>query len=278
MARELGGQIKVVLQGDGGDELFGGYSRYFSLARYPLLHRLAAMAQYPQALTPRNAFHYRMRRYLRAMAAPDLATTMALLLTSEDLSLAPAKIFGAELRRLVEQQDPFRRHRAVLAELAGHDRVNQMSFMDLMITLPDTFLEKVDRATMACSLEVRVPLLDHDLVDFALSLPGVAKAPGGRRKYLLKCALEGIVPEQVLRLPKAGLEVPYGQWLQGALRGLFFDNLEHFGRRYPGVLDLNEIFRMHAATGCGGKDDSYMLWKILNFTIWANNSNVEIRV
>jgi asparagine synthase (glutamine-hydrolysing) len=278
MAHQLGGRIKVVLQGDGGDELFGGYSRYFSLARYSLLHPAAKLAQHLLALTPRSALHYRARRYLRALSAPDLATTMALLLTSEDRSLQPQKIFLRSWRRAVEGRDPFARHHEVLGGLAGFDRVNQMSFMDLLVTLPDTFLEKVDRATMACSLEVRVPFLDNDLVDFAVGLPGNAKAPGGRKKYLLKCALEGIVPEEVLRMPKSGLDVPYGAWLQGALRGLFFDHLDRFSRLHPEVLDVAEIRRLHAETGRGGKDDSYMLWKVLNFMVWVNNGNVDLRI
>ena len=277
MARELGGRIKVVLQGDGGDELFGGYSRYFSLARYRLLHTLARLLRPLQGLTPKNAFHFRARRYLRALAAPDLATTMALLLTSEDRSLQPAAVFAAPLRARVEQYDPFARHREVLARFEGFDRMNQMSFMDLLVTLPDTFLEKVDRATMACSLEVRVPFLDHDVVDFAVGLPGAAKTPGGSKKWLLKAALEGIVPPEVLHGPKMGLEVPYGRWLQGPLKPLFFDHLAKFVRRHPAVLDEAQVRRLHANTAAGGKDDSYMLWKVLNFMIWANNSDVEFQ-
>ncbi|MEO8019661.1 MAG: asparagine synthase (glutamine-hydrolyzing) [Pseudomonadota bacterium] len=277
MARQLGGHIKVVLQGDGGDELFGGYSRTLTLSRYRLLHVLARVLQHVQSLTPKNAFHYRARRYLRALAAPDLAASMALLLTSEDRSLDPAAIFAAPLRARVEENDPFARHREVLGRFAGFDRMNQMSFMDLLITLPDTFLEKVDRSTMAASLEVRVPFLDHDLVDFAVSLPGAAKTPGGRKKWLLKAALEGIVPAEVLQGPKTGLEVPYGRWLQGALRPLFFDHLAKFTRRHPAVLDEAQVRRLHANTAAGGKDDSYMLWKVLNFMIWANNSDVEFQ-
>jgi asparagine synthase (glutamine-hydrolysing) len=277
MAHQLGGRIKVVLQGDGGDELFGGYSRTLTMARYGVLHAFALPLQFAQALTPKNAFHYRARRYLRALAAPDLAASMALLLTSEDCSLQPAAIFAEPLRARVEASDAFARHREVLGKFAGFDRMNQMSFMDLLITLPDTFLEKVDRATMAASLEVRVPFLDHDLVDFAVTLPGAAKTPGGRKKWLLKVALEGIVPPEVLHGPKAGLEVPYGRWLQGVLKPLFFDHLAKFVRGHPALLDEAQVRRLHANTAAGGKDDSYMLWKVLNFMIWANNSDVEFQ-
>ncbi|HTU65157.1 MAG TPA: asparagine synthase (glutamine-hydrolyzing) [Steroidobacteraceae bacterium] len=274
MARELGGRIKVVLQGDGGDELFLGYSRYFTMAHRATLRLAAAVLLPLQALTPRRAFHYRARRYLRALRA-STPESMALLLTPEDRSLAPERVFAAPLAARLAGHDPFARHREVLARLAGFDALNQMSFMDLLITLPDTFLEKVDRATMAASLEVRVPFLDHDLVDFAIGLPGARKAPRGQRKALLKAALAGIVPDEVLTGPKSGLTVPYARWLEGPLRECFFDHLERFTRRHAGVLDAGHLRRLYAATFGGGRDDATMLWKILNFMIWTNNSNVE---
>jgi asparagine synthase (glutamine-hydrolysing) len=226
------------------------------------------------SLTPRTALHYRARRYLRALRAAQ-PESMALLLTSEDRSLAPERVFAGPVAARLARHDPFARHRAVLARLGDFDALNQMSFMDLMITLPDTFLEKVDRATMATSLEVRVPFLDHDLVDFAIGLPGDRKAPRGERKALLKAALAGIVPDEVLHGPKSGLTVPYARWLDGPLREQFFDHLARFTRRHAGILDPDHLRRLYAATFGGGKDDSYMLWKILNFMTWTNNSNVD---
>jgi asparagine synthase (glutamine-hydrolysing) len=274
MASRISAHTKVVLQGDGGDELFGGYSRYFTLDHYRLLRQIARAARHLHRFTPQSAFHYRVQRYLHALAAEDTATTMALLLTSEDRGMDPAAIFARPLRQAVEQSDPFARHRECLQMFGEQDRINQMSLLDLMITLPDTFLEKVDRATMAASLEVRVPFLDHDLVDFAVQLPGYTKTPGGRKKWLLKSALEGIVPAEVLHGPKVGLDVPYGEWLQGALKPLFFDHLAKFSRHNRDVLDVDHVNRLFERTRSGGRDDSYMLWKVLNFMIWANNSKI----
>jgi asparagine synthase (glutamine-hydrolysing) len=275
MARELAGRIKVVLQGDGGDELFLGYSRYFTLAHRALLRSAAAWLLPLQRFTPRNAFHYRARRYLRALDEPQLAVSMALLLTPEDRALEPERVFAAPVAARLARHDPFARHRSVLGKLDGFDVLNQMSFLDLLITLPDTFLEKVDRATMAASLEVRVPFLDHELVDFAIGLPGAAKAPRGRRKALLKAALAGIVPDEVLTAAKSGLTVPYARWLDGPLRPFFFDHLAQFERRHPGILDATHLRRLYERTFGGGRDDSYMLWKILNLMTWTNKSNAE---
>src|SRR5690606_10264008 len=106
---------------------------------------------------------------------------------------------------------------------SDHDIGNQMSLVDLSIVLPDMYLQKVDRSTMAASLEVRVPFLDNDLVDFAVGLSGNIKMPYGKKKWLLKAALRGVVPDDILYGPKMGFNVPYGYWLQTALKPLFFD-------------------------------------------------------
>ncbi len=127
-------------------------------------------------------------------------------------------------------------------------------------------MEKVDRSTMAASLEVRVPFLDHDLVDYATALPGGSKMPFGRKKWLLKKALEGVLAGEVLRAPKRGLTVPYGAWLQTSLKAMFFDHLSTFVRSRPGILNAGHIEKLFARTGSGQQNHSFMLWKMLNFS------------
>jgi asparagine synthase (glutamine-hydrolysing) len=275
MASQISGQVKVVLQGDGGDELFGGYRRYSTLSYYRLLHAMAGALRPLCRLVPGYSRRDRVRRYLQAFAAEDLATTTALLLTPEDPLSGCAAIFTPCVRSAMEKHDPFARHRACQQIFRDHDIGNQMSFVDLLTTLPDTFLEKVDRATMAASLEVRVPFLDHDLVDFVVQLPASSKIPYGRKKWLLKSALAGIVPAEVLRGPKVGLEVPIRHWLQGSLRPLFFDHLTRLERRGPGILDLDHVKGMFEQTVAGQRNHTRLLWKVMNFMVWANNSNVD---
>ena len=276
MAEQVRDRTKVVLQGDGGDELFGGYRRYVTM-RYRKVVRALAMLGSPVLRFVSGNAGYRMRRYANAFAAEDVATTMALLLSPEDRQADPASIFNAEFAAGLRSADPFARYLDKQAGFAEHEPINQMSLVDLSIVLPDTYLEKVDRATMAASLEVRVPFLDHELVDFVTALPPQFKTPYGKKKWLLKQALHGIVPRETLYGPKKGFGVPYGKWLLTALRPMFEDHLATFGQRQPGVLDLNVVSRSYRKAVEGEHFRLPMLWKVFNFLIWANSIRIDFQ-
>ncbi|HIB54281.1 MAG TPA: asparagine synthase (glutamine-hydrolyzing) [Nitrospirales bacterium] len=276
LATKIGNETKVVLQGDGGDELFGGYQRYVTLNYHRFLRPLAKVGQHINALLPHTSHYYRRQRYLHALAADDLPTTMALLLTEEDSQSHPTHLFTPEVRRDIEKQDPFARYRECQRDFANQDIINQMALIDSMVILPDIFLEKVDRSTMAASVEARVPFLDHELVDYCIRIPGCRKMPMGRKKWLLKNALEGIVPHDVLYGKKTGFGVPYGHWLRGALKPLFEDQLRVFQNKQPGVLDSLAIQSMYAEHVSRRRDRAFLLWKVLNFMIWANRFSVRV--
>jgi asparagine synthase (glutamine-hydrolysing) len=275
MSEKISSHTKVVLQGDGGDELFGGYRRYSTLRYYGFLRILAKLLQRLHGLTPRSPMFYRIQRYLHAFSARDLATTMALLLTQEDRLARPAEVFSPEMADAIARSDPFARFREVQPWFADQDTGNQMSFTDICIELPDLFLEKVDRSTMAASLEVRVPFLDDDLVDYATGLAGGRKMPFGQKKWLLKKALQGVIPDEVLHAPKTGFTVPYGSWLQTSLKPMFFDHLSTFVRSHAGILNAEHIERLFSRTRDRQQDHSFMLWKILNFIVWANTFEIQ---
>jgi asparagine synthase (glutamine-hydrolysing) len=275
MAREISRHTKVVLQGDGGDEVFGGYHRYALAPRYRLLHIAAKAMQGIHALAPESPRYHRIQRVLHALAAPDVAATMGLLVSPEDACCRPLRIFSPEFSASVAMQDPLARFRELQKGFGGCDIANQMAFLDLTVELPDVFLEKVDRSTMAASLEVRVPFLDHDLVDYSARLHGDVKVPRGRKKWLLKQALRGIVPDDVLDGAKTGFGVPFGHWLQTSLSTLLFDHLSGFTRKHPDILDAGHITTLFKRTGAGLQDHSHLVWKVLNFVVWANNSNIR---
>lgn len=275
MASQISGMTKVVLQGDGGDELFGGYRRYTTLNYCFWLHPIARWAQRFHGVLPESFFRRRMQRYLHAFAAEDIATTMARLLTPVDSYSSPEEIFASPFRTKLLQSDPFVRYRECQQDFADHDIGNQMSFVDLTIVLPSIFLEKVDRSTMAASLEVRVPFLDNDLVDYVVRVSGRKKMPFGKKKWLLKQALQGVIPHDVLYGPKTGFSVPFGYWLRTSLKPLFFDHLAKFNRQWPNVLDTTKIEGMYAAMEGSEHDRANILWNLLNLLVWANNSKVS---
>jgi asparagine synthase (glutamine-hydrolysing) len=187
---------------------------------------------------------------LHALSAPDVATKMAWLMTEEDGRSHPAEMFTSDLRHEIESYDAFARYRQCQSYVAEQDILNQMALVDSMIVLPDIFLQKVDRSTMAASLEVRVPFLDHELVDYCMRIPGFRKVPLGQKKWLLKKSLEEVVPDDVLHGKKTGFGVPFGYWLRGALKPLFFDHLAQFQRTRPGVLEEKTVrawFDEHAS-------------------------------
>lgn len=276
MASDIRSHTKVVLQGDGGDEVFGGYRRYVSLRYRGLMRALARMKALAPLLPGNSALRRRVFRYANAFAAEDVGTTMARLLTPLDPSTGPARIFAQPFRDEVMRADPFERYREVQSQYTRYDTGHQMTLVDLTVELPDIFLEKVDRATMAASLEVRVPFLDHDLVDFVSRLSSRQKMPYGRKKWLLKQALRGVVPDEILDGPKTGFNVPFAHWLRTSLKPLFFDHLRKFETRQPGVLSRENVEGAFTGLDRGVVEDGYLLWNLLNLMMWSNQTGISL--
>ena len=278
MAKKVSGEIKVVLQGDGGDEVFGGYRRYASLRMHPLLHALAGPGKISSRALPASRLRQRIIRYCDIYGQEDLGTTIGLLLTSESLGGEALSIFTNPLRDRIAASDPMSHYREVRAPFSDLDIGQQMSMVDLSIELPYIYLEKVDRSTMAHGLEVRVPFLDHDLIDFAVRIPGYRKMPYGQKKWLLKKSLRGIVPDFVLDGPKTGFSVPFRHWLLGPLKQHFFDHLSEFQHLNPGVICHKTLNEWFAITEHGKADFSPRLWKLYNFMIWANRFDIQLHL
>ena len=275
MCQKINADLKVVLQGDGGDELFGGYSRYRTLSRLGRTRAMATLGGLVNGLTPRNAAHHRRQRYIDALKARPLSRLMALLLTVEHERHTPLAIFAPDLRRAFQGIDPFARYGHCAAPFADLPPADQMFMVDSQIILADVFLPKVDRATMGASVEARVPFLDNDLLAFSQSLTAEQKVPGGVQKHLLKEALRGIVPDDILFGPKSGFGVPFSFWLKGALKPLFMDTLDSFMTRQPGILDKAHLMALYKRHEDGTRDEGFLLWKVLNLMLWSNAYEVD---
>lgn len=279
LCEALGGATKVVLQGDGGDELFGGYRRYGYLGFSNASRPLAWVAD--RALNVfRNCYGSRghgAHRFFYALSRTDPAERMGLLLSVEGPLSPPHRVLNRELQALVAKQDPFLRYRQVATALPKLDDLQQMLHTDLQILLPDIFLEKVDRATMALSTEIRVPFLDFDLVDYVATIPADTKIGFRHRKKLLRKVLHGIVPQEILDAPKAGFGVPIGNWLAGPLRQFAQNHiLEHSGS--DGWFDENNIRSLFNEHAEGRRDHSQILWKSLQLALWRQNTKFDFVV
>ena len=275
LCEQLGGEVKVVLQGDGGDEFFGGYARYRWLTHAAAFKAVAAMiGVLPNGIKAKIGGS-RARRVLDAFAQDD-ATMMALLLTEETVESAPERVFAREWREEIERCDPFQRYTEVSDGIDADDAVQRMLYTDTQIILPDVFLEKVDRSTMAHGIEVRVPFLDADLTDFALRLPASAKLPGGARKGLLKTALRGILPSEILDRPKTGFSVPYKEWMCAALGDRLLALLDEPTVAQSGMFDRSEIRRRLFEHRGGRGRHGFLLYKLLVLALWLQREKVTI--
>lgn len=276
LTKQLSGSPKVVLLGEGGDELFAGYHRYTYMQRHRLLRFLAICAWPLRNQLPHAYQKARIQRLLYAFRQPDFALRMALMVNPEDPRNPPTRILGHAFRQLVEPHDPFSQYRQVHANLENLNPLTQMLLTDLQIILPSLYLEKVDRATMAHGIEARVPFLDNDLTEYALSLPTAMKLHGTRTKHLLREAFADLLPDFILNGPKRGFEVPRSSWLKGPLSDYMKETFTHKNIQEMDIFHqptLALIINEHL-TGAPGL--GHLLWKALNFALWLRIYQPEI--
>lgn len=274
LAQEVRKTTKVVLQGDGGDEIFAGYQRYSTLHNHNLWKPIINLISLTHInLARRNKNFYSRQRYINALNKKNDAELMALLLTVEDTSHSPLNIFSDSLKEKVANVDPFSAYRECNRRFINHDLVQKMLLTDSQLILPNIFLEKVDRSTMAASIEVRVPFLDNHLTEYVMSLPTKLKLKRGKKKWLLKQAMRGILPDEIIFAKKTGFGVPYQFWLKGPLKELFYDKMAMLKSQNTNVLNwkyIDELMREH---NLGERDNGFILWKLLNLMIWLSNKN-----
>ncbi|HKE10904.1 MAG TPA: asparagine synthase (glutamine-hydrolyzing) [Myxococcota bacterium] len=274
LARVARSVVTVALSGDGADELFAGYRRYQS-ARW-----LARWQRVPATLRVHLAEPL-LRRLGedRSTLRGDLVRRARKLIACAELSpdaqaYALARIFAAEQKqRLVPWmrdalEAGLQRIRDLRARARGRDELDTWLRVDLRLGLPDDMLTKVDRASMAHGLEVRVPFLDHRVVEYAAALPSRLKLRGARSKIALREVFGAALPARVRRRPKAGFDAPIGAWLRGPLRTLVRDTLAPGAVARAGWLSaaaVQELVRDHEA---GHADHSWRVWSLLVLQRW----------
>lgn len=259
-------EVKVVLSGDGGDELFAGYDKYrvesrerlYEYAPAPLRHVLGLIG----SALPEGA---KGRNFLRHLALSGPARYLdASTLYKPDQK---RRLFKPDPAMLMAAHDPWNDARTFL-ENTGADWLSAAQHWDLKSYLPLDILTKVDRMSMAHSLEARVPLLDHVLVEFAATIPPEYRLRNGESKSIFKRAMRGILPDEIIDKPKQGFAVPLGSWFRGQLSGFIRDLLLSETCRKRGVFDcryVEQLLGMHER----GRDLGLQLWTLISFELWC---------
>ncbi|HVE69177.1 MAG TPA: asparagine synthase (glutamine-hydrolyzing) [Solirubrobacteraceae bacterium] len=258
--------VKVVLSGEGGDELFGGYYTYVADLLAPRLGRAAAAAAPLVERLPvssrRVSLEYRAKRFVRGAALPPL-----------ERHHAWKEIFSGDQRAALLARpdrgaDPLEAYRARYAETVGAEPLARLQDVDTTVYLVDDLLVKTDRASMAHSLEARVPFLDPVVADLALALPTRHKVRGLAKKVLLRRAVAPLVPRSIVHGRKRGFSIPAAAWLRGELAPLAREVLA------PDAVAAQGCFRPEAVTAvldrhlAGQEDLSRQLWGLLTFGLW----------
>lgn len=277
LSRSISSQAKVVLQGDGGDELFGGYRRYL------LLRHLRVWRSLPSWIVDSRwpSLHSALRRVARVagtLKQDDPAMRMALLLTTDTLKDSTSKYFrNGALSSLLGDADPFLAYRDAASRFRDLDPVSAMCLTDLTVQLPSQFLPKVDRATMASGVEARVPLLDENVCRVALNLPVGMKVHGLRKKIALREMLRGALPRDIVDGPKTGFEVPYAAWLAGPLSRMARNALLDRGFVEAFGVDPQRIEQAFDTMRRGNLADGYKLWKLAQLALWAKSHDHNLQ-
>jgi asparagine synthase (glutamine-hydrolysing) len=267
--------VKVVLSGDGGDELFAGYNRHVTGAKlWANLNKLP--------LEIRKI----MSRVFVGLDGPGFSRLTGFIgrqINVPDFNLKLSKLGSTfDARDGVEFYDLLKAHwkspSVVLGvsdfsaykhpQLEEAEFLDQMLLMDMQTYLPDDILTKIDRATMAVGLEARVPFLDHRLVEFAWCIPSELKVRNGHGKWLLREVLYRYIPRELMERPKQGFSVPISQWLRGPLRNWAEELLDPNRLRLEGFFDVNMVRSSWENHLAGKGHEEHNLWCIVMFQAW----------
>ncbi len=265
-------RVTVALSGDGGDETFGGYRRYkFHVREQALRDRVPASVRhtlfgalgrvYPQLDRLPRIFRARATFQALARDAVDAYCHSVSIVRDDDR----ARLFSPEFRRRLggyRAREVFHQH---AARAQTDDALSLIQYLDYNTYLPGDINTKVDRASMAHSLETREPLMDHPLVEWAARLPASLKLAGGEGKLVLKKAMEPLLPEDVLYRPKMGFAVPLADWFRAPLRSEVKRVLHGERLAGTGVFDMNALARIADEHLSGQRDRSALIWASLMF-------------
>ncbi|HEX8139403.1 MAG TPA: asparagine synthase (glutamine-hydrolyzing) [Pyrinomonadaceae bacterium] len=270
-------RLTVLLSGMGGDEVFAGYPRKLamkiagvldpvpSFVRRPLIDAMAAAL--PGGLPGRFTGPLRNAKKFARSAALEFEDRYLGYGTYFTTS-AKERLYSDELREATREMDAYREHRRYFERVRTAAPLNRLLYVDLKTFLPCLNLETTDKTSMAATLEVRVPLLNHELVELAAHMPPSLKLRGLKRKYILKRAAEKLLPRDVVWRKKAGFGAPIRSWLRGPLRPLTEELLSEETIRRRGLFRPEEVRRIIAANLSGREDYNLQVFQLMTLELW----------
>jgi asparagine synthase (glutamine-hydrolysing) len=262
LARE---HVTVVLSGEGADEILAGYSIYPRMLALEKMSScrpvMARLAPWVERIMPSEP----LRQYVRMSGQ-----------TLEDRYRGVCRGFRSETKRQLISEDRVNRSEQQLGNVFGEyfqtaeksSALNRMLYVDSKVWLPDDLLVKADKMTMANGLELRVPFLDHQLVEFAAGLPDHAKLNEGLGKPLLRKVMRRVLPDTIIDRPKKGFPVPLASWLRGPMRRFTRDHLLAKESACCNYLDRGAVTRIVEEHERGRTDRSEEVWTLLVFELW----------
>jgi len=271
--------IKVVLSGDGGDEIFGGYDTY--VAQYfDYFYRLlptfvrqktlpALMARIPPQPAKKGMLNKAKRFVEGGALPPSLQHTRWMIFMNQT---DRADLYQPDFQAALNGSTPATFLEDYFQQVASMKPLAQQQYVDIKTYLVDNILTKVDRMSMAASLETRVPLLDHRIVEFAVNLPPSLKLKRGKTKIILRRAMTNRIPEIVLNRPKQGFSIPLKHWLRGPLRPLMTDLLSTDILRRRGYFQPECVSRWVEEHLSGRVNHSHRLWALMVFEFWQQHT------
>lgn len=276
MARE---HVKVVLSGDGGDELFGGYdayeaqalaARWGSVAPEAAVRTLDALLDVVPPTAKKKGLVNKTRRFVAGLAGAPADIEQYRWMTFVSPAMKQ-RLYTPGFQDALLSSDVYQPVRAALARggARSSDMLNRQLYADLCVYLADDILVKVDRMSMATSLETRAPFLDVDVMELAFSMPGHLKIRNGERKFVLKQALDGLVPRRILDRRKEGFSIPMKNWLRKELAPLMDRLLSQERLKARGFVEPAHVKLMIEQHKAGRANHAHVLFSLMVFERWA---------
>ncbi|HUF04680.1 MAG TPA: asparagine synthase (glutamine-hydrolyzing) [Aridibacter sp.] len=270
--------VTVALGGDGGDETFAGYPMYFghkvnriyrAVPRFVRSGIVEPAVAGLRAGTGNLTFDYKAKRFVKAADLDDIERHH---MWFGSFSVEEKeKLLTSSFADSVSLADTYSVARDLAEGCDAESVVERMQYLDMKLYLAEDILTKVDRASMAVSLEVRAPFLDHKVAEFAASLPAGYKLKGRTSKYILKKAVKDLLPDEIISRPKKGFGIPVAEWLKGRLSPLLHELLSESRLKRQGIFEPSYVSRLIEEHESGKANHYKQLWTLLVFQLWSEN-------